>query len=54
MPSKKVKEGTRVRTEHQILLTGGTGQLGTATVKALRRHGWQVRVLTRHPASDKE
>jgi len=39
--------------EHRILLKGGTGQLGTATVKALRRHWWQVWVLTRNPASDK-
>jgi uncharacterized protein YbjT (DUF2867 family) len=39
--------------EHRILLTGGTGQLGTAAVKVLCRHGWQVWVLTRNPASDK-
>jgi uncharacterized protein YbjT (DUF2867 family) len=42
-----------MQTEHRILLTGGTAQLGTATVKVLHRHGWQVWVLTRNPASDK-
>ena len=43
----------RTQTEHRILLTGGTGQLGTVAVKVLCRHGWQVWVLTRNPASDK-
>ena len=35
-----------------ILITGGTGQVGTAAAAALRR-GWKVRVLTRDSSSAK-
>jgi uncharacterized protein (TIGR01777 family) len=33
----------------QVLITGGTGLLGTALVKALRARGHHVTVLSRHP-----
>jgi len=42
-----------MHTEHRILLTGGTGLVGMATVKTLFRHGWQVRFLTRNPSSER-
>jgi uncharacterized protein YbjT (DUF2867 family) len=32
-----------------ILVTGGTGTLGTLVVRRLRDAGWDVRVLSRHP-----
>ena len=36
----------------KVLVTGGTGVVGQATVNALLRHGHQVRVLSRHAAED--
>jgi uncharacterized protein YbjT (DUF2867 family) len=36
-----------------ILITGGTGQVGTAAAAALLRRGWKVRVLTRDSSSTK-
>ena len=36
-----------------ILITGGTGQQGTAAARALLRRGWKVRVLTRDASSAK-
>ncbi len=42
-----------MQTEHRILITGGTGLVGMATVKTLLRHGWQVRVLARNPSSER-
>lgn len=35
-----------------ILVTGGTGHLGRATVEHLKRDGQRVRLLARHPAED--
>ena len=37
-----------------ILITGGTGQVGTAAAAALLRRGWKVRVLTRDSSSAKD
>jgi uncharacterized protein YbjT (DUF2867 family) len=36
-----------------ILITGGTGQVGTAAAAALLRRDWKVRVLTRDSSSAK-
>lgn len=36
-----------------ILITGETGQQGTAAAAALLRRGWEVRVLTRDSSSAK-
>ncbi|WP_254896626.1 SDR family oxidoreductase [Amycolatopsis sp. Hca4] len=36
----------------RILVTGGTGQLGSAVVRRLRAAGEEVRVLSRRPAPD--
>lgn len=35
-----------------VLVTGGTGMLGRRVVAELRRRGYAVRVLSRHPATD--
>jgi len=36
-------------TTRRVFVTGGTGFLGHSLLPALIAHGWQVRVLTRHP-----
>lgn len=38
----------------RILVTGGTGHLGGATVRGLNREGHLVRILARHPGSDQD
>ena len=39
--------------EKRILVTGGTGQQGIASISQFRERGWNVRVLTRDPNSAK-
>ena len=38
----------------KVLVTGGTGVVGEAAVRALHRRGHSVRVLTRHAGRDEQ
>lgn len=39
--------------ERQVLIFGATGNVGGATTREMLRRGWQVRAVTRNPASEK-